>query len=139
RRRLRQPRGPGPEPQGRDRPRGCRPRRAPLLTTTHQRRRPRMANDGQVSASDQTLQAANALNGEIDQLDEQLQQILTTGNSLADNTEWHGPHRDNFAEAWAGQVTTNLNKSIEALHQMDKDAQTSANDIQRAGGKGGIG
>jgi hypothetical protein len=92
--------------------------------------------DGQVSASEQTLQAASDLQGEIDQLDEELQQILTTGRNLADNTNWKGPHRDNFAEAWAGQITTNLNKSIEALRDMNRDAETSANNIQRAGGKG---
>jgi hypothetical protein len=92
--------------------------------------------DGQVSASEQTLQAASALQGEINGLDEELQQILTTGNNLANSTNWQGPHRDDFAEAWAGQITTNLNKSIEALREMNKDAETSATNIQRAGGKG---
>jgi hypothetical protein len=89
-----------------------------------------------VSASEQTLQAASALQGEINGLDEELQQILTTGNNLANSTNWQGPHRDDFAEAWAGQITTNLNKSIEALREMNKDAETSATNIQRAGGKG---
>jgi Proteins of 100 residues with WXG len=95
-----------------------------------------MAGDGQVSASDQTLQEANALQGEINQLDEELQQILTTGNNLANGTNWQGPHRDTFAEAWTGEITTSLNKSVEALRQMNKDAETSATNIQAAGGKG---
>jgi hypothetical protein len=92
--------------------------------------------DGRVSASEQTLQAASALQGEIDQLDEELQQILTTGRNLANNTNWKGPHRDDFAEAWSGQITTNLGKSIEALREMNRDAETSATDIQHAGGVG---
>ena len=92
--------------------------------------------DGHVSASERTLQAASDLQGEIDQLDEGLQQILTTGNNLANSTNWQGPHRDDFAEAWTGQITSNLNKSIEALRDMNRDAETSATNIQRAGGKG---
>ncbi|MGH9187179.1 MAG: WXG100 family type VII secretion target [Acidimicrobiales bacterium] len=92
-------------------------------------------SEGFVSASTETQSQVARMQGQIDGIEEQIQTLITTGNTLANEAQWAGKDADAFKGDWP-ETSRKLTQAVTVLRSINVGARDSANSIMGAGGYG---
>jgi hypothetical protein len=87
-----------------------------------------------VSASSQTFTEIQGMQGEIDNIEVQIEGLIARGNKLAYESGWAGPDADKWRGDWEGETSPKLRQTLEVLRTINTAAKDSASNIMNAGG-----
>lgn len=87
-----------------------------------------------VVTSDAAVQLIGRLQGDIEQVQERLEQMLRTGNELASPQVWEGTAANQFREQEWAQTRQWAHNSIAQLTELRGTVQRINENIQQAGG-----